>query len=55
MRDAEPGWEEIPDRYEVDAMVFPPFEAISKGPAVTAGWCDVYRDDNEVVFLRTCD
>ena len=34
VRGAEPGWEEIPDRYEVDAMVFPPFEAISKGPAV---------------------
>ena len=55
VRHAEPGWEEIPDRYGVDAMVFPPFEAISKGPAVTAGWCEVYRDDNEVVFLRTCD
>ncbi len=55
VRHAEPGWEEIPDRYEVDAMVFPPFEAISKGPAVSAGWCEVYRDDNEVVFLRTCD
>ena len=55
VRGAEPGWEEIPDRYEVDAMVFPPFEAISKGPAVAAGWCEAYRDDNEVVFLRTCD
>lgn len=55
VRGAEPGWEEIPDRYEVDAMVFPPFEAISKGPAVSAGWCEAYRDDNEVVFLRTCD
>ena len=55
VRDAEPGWEEIPDRYGVDAMVFPPFEAISKGPAETAGWCEAFRDDNEVVFLRTCD
>ena len=55
VRGAEPGWEDIPDRYEVDAMLFPPFEAISKGPAVTAGWCEAYRDDNEVVFLRTCD
>ncbi|MDX6592762.1 MAG: hypothetical protein QOJ13_1958 [Gaiellales bacterium] len=55
VRGAEPGWEEIPDRYEVDAMLFPPFEAISKGPAVTAGWCEAYRDGNEVVFLRSCD
>ena len=54
VRGAEPGWAEIPDRYDVDAMVFPPFEAISKGPALDAGWCEAYRDDNEVVFVRTC-
>jgi hypothetical protein len=54
VRGAEAGWEEIPDRYDVDAMVFPPFEAISKGPAEHAGWCEAYRDDNEVVFLRDC-
>jgi hypothetical protein len=36
-------------------MLFPPFEAISKGPAVTAGWCEAYRDGNEVLFLRSCD
>lgn len=55
VRGAEPGWAEIPDRYDVDAMLFPPYEAISKGPALDAGWCEAYRDDNEVVFLRTCD
>lgn len=52
VRGAEPGWEEIPDRYDVDAMIFPPFEAIAKGPAEIAGWCEVYRDENEVVYLR---
>ena len=55
VRGAEPGWAEVVDRYEVDAMVFPPFEAISKGPAEDAGWCEAFRDENEVVFLRTCD
>jgi hypothetical protein len=55
VRLAEPGWAAIPDRYDVDAMVFPPFEPIAKGPATQAGWCEVYRDENEVVFLRTCD
>ena len=24
-----------------------------KGPAEDAGWCEAYRDDNEVVYLRT--
>jgi hypothetical protein len=55
VRTAEPGWNEIADRYEVDALLFPPSEAITKGPAEIAGWCEAYRDANEVLFLRTCD
>jgi hypothetical protein len=55
VRNADPGWEQIADGYDVDALLFPPFEAISKGPAEIAGWCEVYRDANEVVFLRTCE
>lgn len=52
---ADPGWDAIVDRYRVDALIFPPFEPITRGPATLAGWCEVYRDDNEVVYLRTCD
>jgi hypothetical protein len=55
VRIADPGWEQIADGYKVDALIFPPFEAIAKGPAEIAGWCEAYRDDNEVVYLRTCD
>jgi hypothetical protein len=55
VRDASPGWEEIVERYGVDAIIFPPYRAITTGPAITAGWCEAYRDDNEVVFLRDCD
>jgi hypothetical protein len=51
---ADRGWEAIADRWEVDALLFPPFEAITKGPAEAAGWCEVYRDDNEVLYLRAC-
>ncbi len=54
VRTAEPGWEEIADRWEVDALLFPPQEAITRGPAEAAGWCEVFRDENEVVFLRDC-
>lgn len=54
VKNAEPDWEEIADRYEVDAMLFPPFEPITKGPAEAAGWCEAYRDANEVVYLRDC-
>lgn len=54
IRDAEPGWEEIADKYAVDAMIFPPRTAITKGPAGQAGWCEAYRDDNEVLYLKMC-
>jgi hypothetical protein len=54
VRTAEPGWEEIVDRWEVDALLFPPQEAITRGPAELAGWCEAFRDENEVVFLREC-
>lgn len=54
VRTAEPGWEEIVDRLEVDALLFPPQEAITRGPADYAGWCEVFRDENEVLYLRSC-
>jgi hypothetical protein len=55
VRAAEEGWEAIPDRYDVDALLFPPTDAITKGPAEIAGWCEAYRDENEVLFLRHCE
>ncbi len=54
VRTAEPGWEEIVDRWQVDALLFPPQEAITRGPAEVAGWCEAFRDENEVVYLRDC-
>jgi hypothetical protein len=55
VRTADPGWEAIVDRWEADALLFPPHEAITRGPAAAAGWCEAFRDENEVLFLRTCD
>ena len=55
VKNAEPGWEAIIDGYDVDALLFPPSEPITKGPAEDAGWCEAFRDDNEVVYLRSCD
>ncbi len=55
VRDANPGWEAIVEKWDVDALIFPPYRAITKGPAETAGWCEAFRDDNEVLYLRECD
>jgi len=54
VRDADQGWDEIADRWQVDALLFPPYRAITKGPAELEGWCEAFRDENEVLYLRTC-
>ena len=55
IREADAGWTDIADRYHVDALLFPPDKPITKGPAEDAGWCEAYRDENEVLFLRSCE
>jgi hypothetical protein len=54
VQNADPGWDEIADHYQVDALLFPPYRAITKGPAEEAGWCEAFRDENEVLYLRSC-
>jgi hypothetical protein len=54
IQNADDGWDEIADRYDADALIFPPYRAITAGPAEDAGWCEAYRDENEVVYLRDC-
>ena len=55
VRDADPGWSDVAHRYSVEALLFPPYRAITKGPAEEAGWCEAYRDENEVLYLRECE
>jgi hypothetical protein len=52
-RNADPGWEEIMQRYGVEAILFRPDATLVKGPAQAAGWCETYRDA-EQVLLRPC-
>lgn len=54
IREADAGWTDIAEQYRIDALLFPPDKTITKGPAVAAGWCEVYRDGNEVLYLRSC-
>lgn len=51
---ADPGWEQLADGYEVDAVLLPPEATVTRGPAEAAGWCEQYRDENEVLLLRSC-
>jgi hypothetical protein len=54
IRDADPGWQTLADRYGVEAILLPPETTLTRGPAVSAGWCEVYRDATQVLYLPTC-
>jgi hypothetical protein len=53
--DAEPGWETLVDEYDVEALLLYPSMLLAKGPAADAGWCEAYRDELQVLMLRTCE
>jgi hypothetical protein len=54
IKNADPSWQALADRYGVDALLLKPEATVTRGPAETAGWCELYRDENEVLYLRTC-
>ncbi len=51
---ADPGWPAIAEKYGVEAMLFPPTRTITRGPALSEGWCEAFRDDEQVLYLRSC-
>lgn len=56
IRNAEPGWESLLDRYGADAILLPPEAALVGGPAQGAGWCEVDRNGTSVLLTRKpCD
>ncbi len=54
IRAADPGWEALAERYGVEAILLPPETTLTRGPAEAGGWCEVYRDKTQVLYLRTC-
>ena len=55
VKNADPGWEAIIDRYGVDALLLSPLTTVTRGPAESAGWCEAYRDEMQVLYRRTCE
>ena len=54
IRAADPGWEDLAAKYGVEAILLPPETTLTRGPAADAGWCEVLRDEREVLYLRSC-
>jgi hypothetical protein len=59
IRSADPGWPELLADYQVEAMIWPPEAALTRGlldgpmPDGTT-WCEAYRDEVQVLYLPTC-
>jgi hypothetical protein len=59
IRAADAGWQELLADHEVEAMIWPPSVALTRGlldqpmPDGTT-WCEAYRDETQVLYLPTC-
>jgi hypothetical protein len=54
VRAADPGWQDLAGEYGVEAILLPPETTLTRGPAADAGWCEVLRDERQVLYLPTC-
>jgi hypothetical protein len=54
IRAADAGWQKLADSYGVEAILLPPETTLTRGPAEAAGWCEVYRDKYQVLYLPSC-
>jgi hypothetical protein len=52
IRAADPGWEALAAHYGVNAILLPPDTTLTRGPAASAGWCEILRDTIEVLYLK---
>jgi hypothetical protein len=54
IRSADSDWQALATQYGVEAILLPPITTLTRGPAAAAGWCEAYRDDIQVLYLRNC-
>lgn len=51
-REANAGWQTTLE--DATAILLPPDAALVDGPAQDAGWCEIYRDEVQVLLVRNC-
>jgi hypothetical protein len=54
IRNADDGWQQLVNRYGVQAILLPPGAPIVRGAATASGWCEAYRDATQVLLLPSC-
>jgi hypothetical protein len=53
IRNADPGWQHLAERYGVEAILLPPSAAVI-GAGTNEGWCEEHADAVAVLLLRRC-
>lgn len=53
IRAADPNWQALVEKYDVQAILFPPGAPIVRA-AAAAGWCEIDRSGVAVLLLPTC-
>jgi hypothetical protein len=53
LRNADDGWQQLLDRYDVQAILLPPGAPLVRA-APAAGWCEAHRDRVAVLLLPSC-
>ncbi len=54
IRAADPGWESLATSYEVEAMLLSTEATLTRGPATGAGWCELLRNETQVLYVPSC-
>lgn len=54
IRTADQEWRDLLVAWKVDALLFPPDAPVVRGIAQANGWCEAFRDERQVLLLRTC-
>lgn len=51
IRNAETGWGQLVEQYGVEAVLLPPDAPLVRGIAQAHGWCELLRDDKQVLLM----
>ena len=54
IKNADSNWQALAAQYGVQAVLLRPDATLTRGPATSAGWCEAYRDEDEVLLLPVC-
>jgi hypothetical protein len=55
IRSAGDGWNDLADRYGIEAILLPTDAPVISQAPESGDWCEAYRDEMAVLLLRSCE